>query len=324
MATKTPQREVPEPRESVIHWLLDSDPAIRWQVMRDLTGESDEVVARERARVAGEGWGSRLLDRQRPDGKWGDDIVAPLWQSTLCAMVLLKDLGLDPTSERARNAVGLVRERVTWGPEFGDSPFFEGEVEPCINGRVLGLGAYFGQTERSAARSAPRRAARRRRLELRGRARLRALVVQHHDLRPGRTAGVREGERRHGRGDGRAGPGTGVPPGASHVPAAVNRRGDQRPKGQSRLDAVRVPDHVALRRAAGPGLLARAGVEPDERVAEAISLVAKRRHQDGRWPLDDPHHDPVDFDMEGGAGQPSRWNTLRALRVLDWYSARVE
>jgi hypothetical protein len=132
--------------ESVIRWLLDADPAIRWQVTRDLTGESDEVVARERARVAGEGWGSRLLDRQRPDGKWGDGTAAPQWQSTLCALVLLREMGLEPTSERARRAVGLVRERVTWGPEWGESSFFEGEVEPCINGRVLGLGAYFGQT----------------------------------------------------------------------------------------------------------------------------------------------------------------------------------
>ena len=61
-------------------------------------------------------------------------------------MLLLRDLGLDPTSERARKAVALVRDRVTWGPEFGSSPFFEGEVEPCINGGVLALGGYFGET----------------------------------------------------------------------------------------------------------------------------------------------------------------------------------
>ena len=72
----------------------------------------------------------------------------------------------------------------------------------------------------------------------------------------------------------------------------------------------------------GLDYLRSAGVEPDERVAEAVGLVAKRRHQNGRWPLHDPHPDPVHFDMEGGAGKPSRWNTLRALRVLDWYSAQ--
>jgi hypothetical protein len=80
MATSTVPGQAPEPRESAIRWLLDSDPAIRWQVMRDLCGESDQALAHERARVAVEGWGSRLLDHQRPDGKWGDDIVTPLWQ----------------------------------------------------------------------------------------------------------------------------------------------------------------------------------------------------------------------------------------------------
>ena len=265
-----------------------------------------------------EGWGARLLDQQRPDGNWGDGIATPHWRSNLYTLVLLRDLGLDPTSERARTAVGLVRDKVTWGPEFGDSPFFEGEVEPCINGRVLALGGYFGETSDRLRRSAPRRAAHGRRLELRGGAGLRALLVPHHDLRSGRTAGVREGERRHGRGDGRAGPGTGVSPGASHVPEVVIRRGD-RSATWTRFSFPTTWHYDVLR---GLDYLRSAGVEPDERVAEAVGLVAKRRHQDGRWPLDDPHPDPVHFDMEGGAGKPSRWNTLRALRVLDWYSAQ--
>jgi hypothetical protein len=71
----------------------------------------------------------------------------------------------------------------------------------------------------------------------------------------------------------------------------------------------------------GLDYLCRAGVEPDERVAEAVGLVVQRRHQNGRWPLHTPHPDPVHLDMEGGAGKPSRWNTLRASRVLRWYSA---
>src|SRR5262249_11431415 len=72
----------------------------------------------------------------------------------------------------------------------------------------------------------------------------------------------------------------------------------------------------------GLDYLRSAGVEPDERAAEAVRLGAKRQHQNGRWPLHKPHPDPVHLDMEGGRGRPSRWNTLRALRVLDWYSAR--
>jgi hypothetical protein len=131
---------------SVINWLLHSDPSIRWQVMRDLTGESDETVAKERSRVASEGWGGRLLDLQGPDGHWGGTVYVPdAWISTTDTLQLLRDLGVDPTADRVRRAIRQVRDGCTWGAEFGNSPFFEGEIEPCINGRVLAIGAYFGQ-----------------------------------------------------------------------------------------------------------------------------------------------------------------------------------
>src|SRR5262245_45147646 len=112
--------------------------------MRDLTNMQADVIAAERARVATEGWGPQLLDQQRPDGQWGDGVATPFWWSNMYTLVFLRDLGIDPASARARGAIDRVRDRVTWGPEFGDSPFFEGEVEPCINGRVVALGAYFG------------------------------------------------------------------------------------------------------------------------------------------------------------------------------------
>ena len=131
---------------SVIPWLLDSDPAIRWQVMRELMHQPAEVVEAERSRIASEGWGSRLLDLQGPDGNWGGaPYTYPGWTSTTDTLLLLRDLGLDPTSDRARKAIAMVRDNCTWGPEFGDSPYFEGEVEPCINGRALISGAYFGE-----------------------------------------------------------------------------------------------------------------------------------------------------------------------------------
>jgi len=132
-------------RDPVIDWLLDADPAIRWQVMRDLTGAPADAIAAERARVASEGWGPRLLDQQRPDGQWGDGVSTPFWWSNMYTLLYVRDMGVDPTSARARAAIDRVRSHVTWGPEFGNSPFFEGEVEPCINGRVVGLGAYFGE-----------------------------------------------------------------------------------------------------------------------------------------------------------------------------------
>lgn len=301
-----------------MHWLLDSDPSIRWQVMRDLMGECDVAACRERAMVAVEGWGSRLLDRQRPDGKWGDGTFAPQWQPTLCALMLLRDLGLDPTSERARRAVGLVRDRVTWGPEFGDSPFFEGEVEPCINGRVLALGVYFGHTrERLLDRLLGEQ------LADGGwncEAERGSVRSSFHN-----TICVLEGLLEHEKANGVTGA-------RARAQEYLLERRMFRRLSTGEVIKDRKGDHDWTRFAfpttwhydvlRGLDYLRAASVEPDERVAEAISLVAKRRQQDGRWPLDGPHPDPVDFDMEGGAGQPSRWNTLRALRVLDWYSAR--
>ena len=132
-------------RVSVIDWLLDSDPSIRWQVMRDLVGESEERVARERSRVAkrgGERACSTFKDRMAIGAAPRSCRGLDLHEDTL---QLLRDLGVDPTS--GSNAQGdPPRSRpLTWGAEFGNAPFFEGEVEPCINGRVLAIGAYFGE-----------------------------------------------------------------------------------------------------------------------------------------------------------------------------------
>jgi hypothetical protein len=323
MAATTVQREGPEARDSVIRWLLDSDPSIRWQVRRDLSGESDEAAARERARVAAEGWGSRLLDRQRPDGMWGDGTFAPQWQSTLCTLVLLRDLGLDPTSERARRAVGLVRDRVTWGPEFGDSPFFEGEVEPCINGRVLRLGAYFGPTsDRLLDRLLAEQLAdggwncEAERGSVRSSFHTTICVLEgllEYERARGATAAMTEArvraqeyllERRMFRR-------------WSTGEAIADRKGNH---DWTRF-AFPPSWHYDLLR--GLDYVRAAGIEPDERAAEAVGIVVSRRNQDGRWPVHQHRPNPAQLDMEGGEGEPSRWNTLRALRVLEWFSAQA-
>src|SRR3979409_1375254 len=140
---------------SVIRWLLDSDPSIRWQVMRDLSDAPADEVDAERARVATEGAGARLLALQAPDGRWGGAAWNRGWDSTMHILSLLREMGLDPASDEARRAVGLVRDRVTWqgcGPrECDGNPFFTGQVEPCINGQVAASGAYFGQDIRGIA-----------------------------------------------------------------------------------------------------------------------------------------------------------------------------
>ena len=127
---------------NVMKWLLDSDPAIRWQVMRDLTEEEAPVVAAERARVATEGWGARVLASQSSGGHWGgrDDRGGLI---TVHMLTLLKDLGADPKARQVRAAVDRLQKHFTWH-EFGGRPYFDGETEPCINGRILATGAYFG------------------------------------------------------------------------------------------------------------------------------------------------------------------------------------
>jgi len=305
----------PSSTDAVIDWLLDTDPSIRWQVMRDLTDTPAEIVAAERSRVASEGWGLTLLDQQRPDGQWGDGVAHPFWWTNLYTLVFLRDLGVDPTSARVRAAIDLVRDSVTWGPEWGHSPFFEGEVEPCINGRVVALGAYFGErsdqlvdrllseqladggwnceAERGSVRSS------------------------FHT-----TICVLEGllafEQAFG---------------------ATSAVTDARLRGQEYLLERRLlrrlssgeiikPEWTQL---AFPPLwhydvlraldyLRAAGGKPDVRGEQAVSIVVERRQGDGRWLLDVRHRDTLYQELAGAVGEPNRWVTLRARRVLDWYA----
>ena len=304
-------------KDPILPWLLDADPSIRWQVMRDLAGEAAEVVAAERSRVASEGWGAHLLGQQRPDGNWCGDVATPRWKSNLYTLLLLRDLGPDPTSERIRKAVGLVRDRVTWGPGFGNSPFFEGEVEPCINGNALALGSYFGEAsdrlvdrllaeqltdggwnceaERGSVRSSFHTTI----CVLEG-------LLAYERFR-GATAAVTDARARA-------------------QDYLLERRMFRRLSSgkviEPRWTRFTFPSTWQYDVLRGLNYLRSAGVKPDERVADAVGLVMERRQPDGRWLLDEPHRDAVGIDLEGGAGQPSRWITLRALRVLDWYSAR--
>jgi len=306
---------------SVIDWLLDSDPAIRWQVMRDLTHEPADVIAAERSRVATEGWGARLLALQAPDGRWGGRPWSQDWTDTFHVLELLRRFGLDPGSDGARRAIGLVRERVVWRggapveTPWADNRFFEGEVEPCINGHTVTLGAYFGaDVDGIVARLLADQ------LDDGGwncEVETGAIVSSF-----GTTINVLEGLLEHERAVG----------GSAEV-ADARRRGEEymlerrlfRRKSTGEVidprwlqfsfphwyfyDVLRALDY-----------LRDAEVTPDERVADAIGVVESNRDPDGRWPLQNVHAGESHFEMEDGEGKPSRWNTLRALRVLDWFA----
>jgi hypothetical protein len=307
---------------TVVDWLLDSDPSIRWQVLRDLAHEPADVVAAERSRIATEGWGARLLALQAPDGQWGGRPWSLDWTDTFHVLELLWRLGLDPASEQARQAVGLVRERVTWRggapveTPWADNRFFDGEVEPCINGRVVGIGSWFGEDVRALVD--------------------RLLGEQLADggwncetengatvSSFGTTINVLEGLLEHERSTG-----------GSADAVAARHRGEAyllERRLFRRLSTGEVIDPDWLRFSfptwhfydvlRGLDYLRAAGAASEARVAEAIGVVERNRDPDGTWALDNVHAGEAHLEMDDGEGRPSRWNTLRAMRVLDWFAA---
>ncbi len=325
MAIHSPKRSVPPPGRAVIAWLLDSDPAIRWQVMRDLAGAPAEEVADERARVAEVGWGASLLALQGEDGRWGGAAWNRGWDSTMHVLMLLRDFGLDPAGEAARRAVGRVRDRVTWKgcgpPQCDNHPFFAGELEPCINGQVAAVGAYFGQdvggiVDRLLAEQLPDGGWNCEAENGSTRSSFNTTIcvleaLLEHELCAGNspevTAARLRGQeyllerhlfRRRSTGE------------------AIER--DRKGGGAWTRFAFPTWWHYDVLR--GLEYLRRAGVAPDGRVAEAIRLVAEKRGDDGLWPLEVRYPGVMPVELDEVEGQPSRWITLRALRVLDWYA----
>jgi hypothetical protein len=279
--------------------------------MRDLTGESPRAIDAERSRVATEGWGAELLARQSSAGHWGEGSKWDL--ITTWSLVVLKDLGLEPNSKPARKMIDRVDKGLVFKP-LGNRPYLHGETEPCINGRILGIGAYFKEPNDALANQlldeqledggwnceAPKsrrssfhtticvlegllqyeRAGRKSATLTRARARAENYLLERRLFRSLRTGKV------------------------------INKR-------WLRFSYPTFWHYDVLR---GLDYLRDAGVQPDSRIREAIEIVIARRHQNCRWPLNLLHPEQIPLRMETGVGRASRWNTLRALRVLRWYN----
>jgi hypothetical protein len=310
------------PRPAHLKWLLDSDPAIRWQVMRDLTGEAPDAVAAERSRVATEGWGAQLLAAQSPAGDWGwgprgwrDDLPKDDrgLLITLYALVVLMDLGLDPASKQARKMIDRVDKRLVF-KRLNNRPFLHGETEPCINGRILGIGAYFKEPNEALAKQILGE-----QLEDGG-WNCEAPKSQRSSFHT--TICVLEGLLEYQRATGKSAAVTKARKRAENY--LLERRmfrslrtGEIIKKSWLRFAFPTFWHYDVLR---GLDYLRNAGIKPDSRVSDAIEIVIERRHQNGRWPLNLLHPEHIPLEMETRVGSASRWNGLRALRVLRWYS----
>lgn len=315
-------------RDTVIAWLQDSDPSIRWQVMRDLQGARQSEWEGERAKVETEGWGAQLLALEEEDGRWaggahfpgdfvwGGDEEGQPWTSTSHSLAQLREFGLVPTSERVRRMVDLIGANCRW--EYDDLPYWGGEVEPCINGALVANGSYFGvdmtpvvdrllgerledggwncQAENGSVRSS-------------------------FDTTINVLEGLLEFERVTG---GSAAVTEARQSGEEYLlsRSLFRRLSTGEPADERYLyflhpnrwhyDVLRALDYFR-------SSALHTGAAPDPRLTEAIDHVHARRLEDGTWPLDWNPTGRTWFDVDDGQGKPSRWITLRAMRVLDWW-----
>jgi len=319
--------------DAVIDWLLDSDPAIRWQVMRDLLDAPEPEWIAERARVETEGWGARLLSHQDEDGQWAGGAFVPAgfdwsewergqpWTATCFCLTQLREFGLDPGSDRARRTVALVGANSRW--DEGDQPYWEGEIEECINGRTVADGAYFGVDVSSIVERLLGE-----RLEDGGWNCERANGSVRSSFHT--TINVLEGLLEYERATG----GTAASREARRAGEEYllqrklfRRLGTGEPADERllrfihpnrwRYDVLRALDYF---RSASR----LAGTPPDPRLDEAIDYLRSRRLEDGTWPLDWHLPGREWFRVDDAEGQPSRWVTLRALRVLKWWESRPD
>jgi hypothetical protein len=315
---------------NVTDWLCDGDAAIRWQTFRDLAGASPAQVNAARARVANEGLAAEILAQQQSDGAWrcpGE----PAWLTTLFTLQLLRATGVDPADPKIAHAMQLAETNLRWNihedcwdirsPEFGGNDFFEGEEEPCINGGVLAFGSYFGHPNEKLARrllseqlsdggwncEAPKNSSR----------------SSYHT-----TICVLEGllEYENATRLAQAPDSTLEVAAARHRAenyllerALFRRRSTGDPASAEFLEFAFPPRyHYDILRALD--YFRASGAPADPRMSDAVAIIKRKQQADGRWLLDRSYNEALTVSTGEEVGQPSRWNTLRALRVLQWFA----
>ncbi|MFC4943538.1 squalene cyclase [Pseudonocardia sp. GCM10023141] len=316
--------------ESVTSWLQDSDPALRWQVERDLLGAPAEAWEATRARVATEGFGARLLALHDPDGQWAGGAFFPApgrgpaapeeagqpWTATTWTLNALREWGVDASALRGTAALLAANSR--W--EYDDLPYWGGEVDCCINAWTVANGLWLG-------------------------ADIAGIVdwfVEHRQPDGGWNCEWVEGSTRS------SFPSTlnsltgllayDVATGGTDATLAARRSGEEyllrrallRRASTGELVGPWVSRFTYPFRASYNALVAtdhfrRArlfdGRAPDPRMAEAIELVRAARQPDGTWLQGSRLPGQVWFEVDVAEGEPSKWLTLYGMRVLAWWDA---
>ena len=303
-----------------LDWLLEGDPAIRWQVERDLLDKPPEVWEVTRADVARVGWGKRLLNQQDEGGTWGRGLYGPKWTSTTYTLLLLRRLGLPPSNSQAITGCRRLLDDGDW--INGGVSLFRGLqlAEKCVNGMVLSLVSYFDVSDSRADAIA-------------GMLRVGRLPDGGWNCEDRRGAthssfhttisvleGLLEWKRRTGRSDVDGAIASGQEFMLDHQMHRSHRSGEVINQAWSTFhfpprwhyDVLRGLDH-----------LQDAGASTDDRAADAVELVRSKRRKDGRWSKGSQYSGRVYFIFEPGS-VPGRWNTLRALRVLNWWDGDAQ
>ena len=315
----------------VLEWLLDSDPALRWQVERDLADAPQQVWEATRARVTTEGFGAELLSKQDADGQWAGGAFFPAgffgspeadepgqpWTATTWALKDLREWGVDAARLDGTAEKIAANSRWEYDP---DLPYWDGEVDVCINSYTLASGAWLGADV----------------------SRLAAWFPAHQLADGGWNCEAEEGnstrssfhstlnalrgmlayeritgdtslcDARHG--------------GEEYL---LERRLMYRATtgelvggfvtelvfpNRHRYNALAALDH--FRDAALVD-----GTPPDPRLTDAVAVVLAARQPDGRWLQGNRLPGRTWFDVDVPQGEPSKWLTLIGPRVLDWWDA---
>ena len=307
--------------DGTVQWLLEGDPAIRWQTLRDLAGAAEGAVARERRRVARDGWGARLLRRQDAEGTWAGGLYSPKWISTTYTMLLLRDFGLAANNRQARKACTLLLDeglQRDGGINYGSWAQWTGRSETCVTGMVLSILSYF--TFEDARLDTIADHLLEQQMPDGGWNCRRPYGATHASVHT--TISVLEGLRLYERCGRKV-----------RALQAAQRRGREfllvhRLFRSHRTGEIIKPVftrfsfpprwHYDVLRALDYFQAVNAPRDP--RLADAIDMVERSQGQDGRWSLQHTHKGKTYFELER-LGAPSRWNTLRALRVLKWWRA---